>query len=113
MTMIKNREAIEKKVRCGVSRYLAENFVTTGVPMHFMIDEESKEHIINIGTSIMMNRLGVNTYPGSFVQAVLDNDLHGAFSRADHINSQVMKFYVTMMYNLGIDVQIETEVEGD
>jgi hypothetical protein len=58
----------------------------------------------------MMNRLGIDTYPGSFVKAVLDNDLNGAFSRADHINSQVLGFYVTMMHNLGINITNE-EIE--
>lgn len=107
--MIKNREKIEAKVRSEVSRYLDQIFVTAGIPLHIMADEESKAHIINIGTAIMLNRLGINTYPGSFVQSVLDNDLSGAFLRADSINSQSLKFYVMMMYNLGIDV----EVEGD
>lgn len=109
--MIKNRKEIEAKVRSEVSKYLDQIFVTANVPLHIMADEESKSHIINIGTAIMLNRLGINTYPGSFVQAVLDNDLTGAFMRADSINSQAMKFYAMMIYNLGITVNIE--MEGD
>jgi hypothetical protein len=109
--MIKNREKIEAKVRSEVSKYLDQIFVTANVPLHIMTDTEAKQHIINIGTAIMLNRLGVNTYPGSFVQAVLDNDLAGAFMRADSINSQSMKFYAMMIYNLSIEVNIE--MEGD
>ncbi len=109
--MIKNRKEIEAKVRSEVSKYLDQIFVTANVPLHIMADGESKSHIINIGTAIMLNRLGVNTYPGSFVQAVLNNDLAGAFMRADSINSEAMKFYAMMIYNLSITVNIE--MEGD
>ena len=109
--MIKNREKIEAKVRSEVSKYLDQIFVTANVPLHIMADTEAKAHVINIGTAIMLNRLGINTYPGSFVQAVLDNDLSAAFMRADSINSQAMKFYAMMMYNLSITVNVE--MEGD
>jgi len=102
-----NRDKIESKVRKAVAGYLDKNATNTRVPLHLIVDGEAKSHIINIGTSIMLNRLGVNTYPGSFVQAVLDNDLQGAFSRADNINSQVLGFYITMMYNLGIDITVQ------
>ena len=98
------REQIESKVRKAVANYFRENVISTRVPFHIIQDQETVDHIINIGTSIMMNRLGIDTYPGSFVKAILDNDLHGAFSRADRINSQVLGFYITMMYNLGIDI---------
>jgi hypothetical protein len=41
---------------------------------------------------------------------VLDNDLSGAFSRADSVNAQVLGFYITMMYNLGIEITVQ-EIE--
>jgi hypothetical protein len=107
--MIKNRQEIEAKVRSEVSQYLDQIFVTANVPLHIMGDEEAKAHIVNIGTAIMLNRLGVNTYPGSFVQAVLNNDLTGAFLRADTINSQSMKFYAMMIHGLEIPVNVEME----
>ena len=41
-------------------------------------------------------------YPGgSFVQAVVDNDLTGAFSRADYINRNSLGFYCKLLYNIG------------
>ena len=48
----------------------------------------------------MLNRIGIDTRPGSFVKAVLDNDLSSAVLRADNINSQMLAFYATMMYNM-------------
>jgi len=101
------REQLVAKVNKAVEAYFDKNATNTRVPLHLIVDGEAKSHIINIGTSIMLNRLGVNTYPGSFVQAVLDNDLQGAFSRADNINSQVLGFYITMMYNLGIEITLK------
>ena len=104
MKELSKRESLETKVRKEVSEYLNSNFHTTRVPVHIMTNEESREHVINIGTSIMLNRIGVNTNPGSFVQAVLNNDLTGAVLRADNINSQMLAFYATMMHNLNPQV---------
>jgi hypothetical protein len=110
MSNLSKREKIELKVNLAVANYFNENMISTRVPFHIISDKEAVGHIINIGTSIMMNRLGIDTYPGSFVKAVLDNDLNGAFSRADHINSQVLGFYTTMMNNLSINIEKE-EIE--
>ena len=100
MRELSKREQLESKVRKAVTTYLSENFHTTRVPMHIMTHEESREHAISIGTSIMLNRIGIDTRPGSFVKAVLDNDLSSAVLRADNINSQMLAFYTTMMYNM-------------
>jgi hypothetical protein len=107
---ISKREQLVGRVNKAVEEYFDKNAVNTRVPLHLVFDGEAKSHIINIGTSIMLNRLGVNTYPGSFVQAVLDNDLSGAFAKADSVNSQVLGFYITMMYNLGIEITVQ-EIE--
>ena len=106
------REAIELKVMNEVAKYFHENNINTRVPFNIILDKEAVSHIINIGTSIMMNRIGVNTYPGGFVRAVLENDLHGAFSRADAINSQALGFYITMMHNLSIPVTVDEVKEA-
>ena len=105
------REQLVAKVNKAVEEYFDENAISTRVPFHLIVDGEAKSHIINIGTSIMLNRLGANTYPGSFVQAVLDNNLSGAFAKADSINAQVLGFYTTMMQNIRVDVTIE-EING-
>ena len=104
------REQLVAKVNKAVEAYFDKNATNTRVPLHIIVDGESRRHVINIGTSIMLNRLGINTYPGSFVQAVLDNDLSGAFAKADNVNSQVLGFYITMMYNLGIEITVQ-EIE--
>lgn len=51
-------------------------------------------HIVNIIASVMMTRDGVGLKGGSFVQAVIDNDLHGAISRADNECYQNLKLIV-------------------
>lgn len=101
------REQAQEIVAKEVSAYLEKYGESAGVPLHILMDKESREHVISIGTSIMMNRLGFNTYPGSFVQAVLDNNLHSAFNRADSINQQSLRFYIMMMYSLGINISPE------
>ena len=101
------REQAHEIVVKEVTAYLDKYGPSTGVPYHVMSEQDSKEHVISIGTSIMMNRLGFNTFPGSFVQAVLDNSLSGAFAKADMVNQQCLRFYTTMMYSLGIDISPE------
>ena len=92
------------RIKAKVEVYLIKNAESCGVPVTSLINDEAKEHIVSIGASIMANRLGIETYPGSFVKAVLDNDLYGAINRADSINRGAIPFYVTMIHNLGIDL---------
>jgi hypothetical protein len=98
-----NFEEAQKIVREKVSDYLERNARTTSVPIEILFGEE-REHVVNIGTAIMLNKLGFDTWPGSFVQAVLDNDLVGSFNKADHINRQCLGFYATMISNLSVNI---------
>jgi predicted RNA-binding protein Jag len=102
-----NIEQAKEIVAKEVSAYLEKYGESTGVPTHILMDPESRSHVISIGTSIMMNSLGFNTYPGSFVQAVLDDKLSTAFAKADSINQKSLRFYVTMMYSLRINISSE------
>ena len=104
-----DRQLAEPGVRKQVEDYLNSN--RNLIPLEFLHNEEAKEHIINIGTSIMLNKVGIDTYPGSFVKSILDNDLSAAVGRADHINQKVLPFYVTMMHNLRIEIKNEWKVE--
>ena len=61
--------------------------------------EWERDHIINIGTSVLCTKWNVGYPGGSFVQAIVDNDLQGAFGRADSINQDCIKFYVMLAYN--------------
>lgn len=89
----------EDRIRVAVSEYMLRN--ANLIPIQHMMNSESVEHITNIGTSIMMNKWGIDTNPGSFVCAVLDNDLTESVNRADNINRDLLPFYVTLKYNMG------------
>jgi hypothetical protein len=98
------RDQKMEKIRTNVEVYLIKNAESCNVPFTSLINDESKDHIVNIGTSIMANRLGIETYPGSFVKAILENDLYEAINRADSVNRGAIPFYVTMIHNLGINL---------
>lgn len=61
---------------------------------------ESRQHIIQIGTSILCTKREVGYPGGSFAQAIVNNDLMGAFGRADRINRDCIGFYCKLIYNL-------------
>ena len=96
------RDQKMEKIRSNVEVYLIKNAESCNVPITSLFNDEAKDHIVNIGTAIMANKLGIETYPGSFVRAILDNDLYEAINRADSVNRGAIAFYVTMMHNLGI-----------
>ncbi len=98
------REQKMEKIRTNVEVYLMKNAESCNVPITSLLNLDSRDHIINIGTSIMANRLGIETYPGSFVKAILENDLYEAINRADSVNRGAIAFYVTMIHNLGINL---------
>lgn len=58
------------------------------------------EHVINIGTSILMTRDG-ELIGGSFVQAVLRNDLEDAVNVADNTCINYLRFFVGIKNNVG------------
>lgn len=60
---------------------------------------ENREHIVRIGTSILCTKWGIGYPGGSFVQAIIDNDLTQTFGRADRINLNCIRFYVSLLYN--------------
>lgn len=65
------------------------------------ITVEEMNHIINIGTSILQTRDG-GIQGGSFVQAVVDNDLTRTYNRADSINRKVIPFYIHLLNHVSI-----------
>lgn len=94
-----NIEEKMKMVRDLVSNYLADNHNL--IPNQHRINPEDISHIENIGTSILCTKWNVGYPGGSFVQAVVDNDLNGAFSKADSVNRDCILFYVSLMTNVG------------
>jgi hypothetical protein len=59
------------------------------------LSEEQIDHVKSIGVSILQTRDG-GMQGGGFVQAVVANDLSGAFNRADSTNLKVIPFYVIL-----------------
>lgn len=99
--MEKTKEEIEdqmKRISEEVERRLVEFGPGCGI-MRFVAVKESHDHIIQIGTSILCTKWGVGYTGGDFVKAVVDNDLMGAFGRADYINRQCIEFYCKLIYN--------------
>jgi hypothetical protein len=93
-------------VKNSVEQYFEKTAPLSVFEFAFM-NEEEMDHIKNIACSIMNARLGIGFEPGGFVQAVIDNNLSRAFANADNINQRALKFYMLMIYNLGININIE------
>lgn len=70
------------------------------IPTQIALTE--KEYIIYIGTSVLCTKQNVGYPGGDFVRAIVNNDLEGAFSRADHINTHCIKFYLMLLCNIGM-----------
>lgn len=93
-----NPEEQQDIVRAVVSDYF-DKYADKYLPLYPKLTE--KEHIINIGTSILCTKWKVGYPGGSFAKAVVDNDLSESFGRADDINVHCIRFYLMLMYNVG------------
>ena len=60
------------------------------------MQESDKKHVIQVSASILMTRDKVGYPGGSFAQAVVDNDLYNAISRADSVCVRALKFFVML-----------------
>jgi hypothetical protein len=69
------------------------------------------QHIIQIGTSILCTKWGIGYSGGSFVQAVVDNDLMAAVDRADGTNIKMLPFYCKLIYNVGMPMELAEAVK--
>jgi len=56
---------------------------------------EEMDHVKSIGVSVLQTRDG-GLQGGSFVQAVVQNDLSRSHNRADSTNSKVIPFYIIL-----------------
>ena len=95
------KEGQEQRIRQKVSQMLESEPGRDSSLRASISDPEDRDHIVNIGTSILCTKWGIGYSGGSFVQAVVDNDLMGAFSRADHTNKNAIGFYCKLLYNVG------------
>jgi hypothetical protein len=79
-------------------RYLTKNREWAGLEN---LSEEEFAHVCNIGKSILLTRDGI-LQGGSFVQAVVNNDLKGAINRADATCIKALKGFVALNHNCDI-----------
>ena len=85
-------------VRALVSDYFDKN-ADKYIP-HIMVQFE-REHIIDIGISVLCTKWDVGYPGGHFAQAIVDNNLSESYSRADDVNVHCIRFYLMLMYNVG------------
>jgi hypothetical protein len=95
--MDKQTQAVKEVVK----GYFNANAHNT-IPSFVYLSDDDTRHIIDIGTSILCTKWDIGYPGGSFVQAVVNNDLMGAFSTADRVNVQALRFYVLLMYNVSM-----------
>jgi hypothetical protein len=57
------------------------------------LSDEDYIHVIDIAVSVLFTRDGI-LQGGSFVDAIVKNDLEAAFSRADSVCTRAIKFFV-------------------
>ena len=69
------------------------------------MSEENKNHILNIGTSIICTQHNIGYAGGSFVQSIVNNDLRGAFANADGTNLKAIRFYLMMIHNMPVNLK--------
>jgi len=59
------------------------------------LTEEEISHVTSVGVSVLQTRDG-GIPGGSFVQAIVKNDLSGSYNRADSTNLRVIPFYIIL-----------------
>lgn len=99
--MLAFTEGQEERIKAAVAKRIIE-YSAQGRDIAFGLaisKPDSRDHVISIGTSILCTKWGIGYPGGSFVQAVVDNDLMQAVGRADYINLDSIRFYVSLLYN--------------
>jgi hypothetical protein len=66
-----------------------------GRQMKVTLTEEEMNHVTSVGVSVLQTRDG-GIPGGSFVQAIVKNDLSGSYNRADSTNLRVIPFYIIL-----------------
>ena len=96
MNIEEQRKLVENVVDEFIDSYLTDQYISMSELQTIM---QNREHILNIGTSILCTKWKIGYPGGSFVEAIVNNDLSETFSRADIMNRQVVFFYCKLMYN--------------
>ena len=98
-------EQVREKVEDYIEKTAQFNGIGSGfnqVQERMLQDPDTKAHVISIGTSIMCTRWDIGPGGGGFVEAVVDNNLMGAYGMADSINREFIGFYCNLLCNLGM-----------
>ena len=70
------------------------------------VTESERLHLIDIGVSILCTKWKVGYEGGSFVQSFVNNDLMGAIGRADKTSYKGFKFFASLIYNVGMPIEL-------
>lgn len=70
------------------------------------LSDEAAEHVIRVGASVLMTRDGFLA-GGSFVQAVVDNNLEAAVNRADSVMRKCLVFMTYLKANVRAELELE------
>ncbi len=86
-----------------VTNYFAENAQWLNLSE---LPESEKNHIIQIGTSILCTKWEIGYAGGGFVQSFVNNDLMGAIGSADGTSYKGFKFFASLVYNVGMPTNL-------
>jgi hypothetical protein len=105
MTRTQQIDVVRKLVEDYCSR---EMYLTHG----FTPSDDEYQHILNIAESVLCTKWNVGYPGGSFIQAVVDNNLQLAFSRADYINRKYIPLYIGLMQSVSCPSELTLETES-
>ena len=98
---------VEDQIR--IIRELVEDYFDKNAE-YSILDKATRNweraHIVAIGTSVLCTKWNIGYAGGSFVQAVVSNNLMQAVASADLTNIQALKFYCQLMYNVGMPEEL-------
>ncbi len=86
---MKDHQAYKDRVQQEFDRWYRPDLMP--VPL----TAEQMDHVMSVGVSVLETRDG-GTPGGSFVQAIVHNDLSGSYNRADSTNRKVIPFYIIL-----------------
>jgi len=104
-----------KTQQISVVRQLVEDYCTREMYLThgFSPSDEEYQHILNIGESILCTKWNVGYPGGSFVQAVVENNLQLAVTRADYINRKYIPLYIGLMQSVDFPKELTLNTEID
>lgn len=87
----------EEDIKKVVNEFISNKLTNPWNPTY--MDDETESHVKQMCVSILCTKYKIGYAGGSFVQAVVNNDLMGAFGRADSINKNFIGLYAELLYN--------------